>query len=97
MPMRSFSAVVLALLLGSAALAAEVRRTLALSGLTCAACSAAVTKALEQVEGVREVTVSQDRAQAVVVVDEAVPPERLVDAVTRLGYGARVAAPGQGS
>jgi copper chaperone CopZ len=95
--MRLFSALVLAVILGGAALAAEVRRTLALSGLSCAACSAAVTKALEQVEGVRDVTVSEDRAQAVVVVDEAVLPERLVDAVTRLGYGARVAAPERGS
>jgi len=94
---RSFSVLILALILGSAALAAEMRRTLVLSGLTCAACSAAVTKALKQVEGVREVTVSEDRTQAVVVVDEAVPPERLADAVTRLGYGARVATPERGS
>ncbi len=95
--MRFFSGLVLALLLGSAALAAEVRRTLVLTGLTCAACSAAVTKALEQVDGVREVTVSDDRTRAVVVVDETVAPERLVDAVTRLGYGARAAAPEAGS
>lgn len=94
--MRLYTGLVLALLLGSAALAAEVRRTLVLTGLTCAACSAAVTKALEQVDGVREVTVSDDRTRAVVVVDEAVPPARLVDAVARLGYGARAAAPDAG-
>jgi Cu+-exporting ATPase len=82
----------LALLMGSAASAVDVQRTLALSGLTCAACSAAVTKALEQVEGVREVRVSEDRAQAVILVEAEVAPQRLVDAVTRLGYGARVPA-----
>jgi len=96
MTMRFFSGLVLALLLGSAALAADVRRTLALTGLTCAACSAAVTKVLEQVDGVRQVTVSADRTRAVIIVDEAVPPERRVDAVTRLGYGAR-AVPEAGS
>ncbi len=94
---RSLSVLVLVLILGSTALAAEMRRTLVLSGLTCVACSAAVTKALGQVEGVREVTVNDERTQAVVVVDEAVAPERLVDAVTRLGYGARAAAPEAGS
>lgn len=70
--------------------AANVQRTLALSGLTCAACSAAVTKALKQVQGVRDVTVNEDRTQAVVVADDAVPSERLVEAVTSLGYRARL-------
>lgn len=51
--------------------------------------AAAVTKALKQVEGVRDVNVNDDRTQAVVVADESVPPARLVEAVTRLGYGAR--------
>jgi copper chaperone CopZ len=91
--MRLLAGLILTLLLASTALAAEVRRTLTLSGLTCAACSAAVTKALEQIEGVHEVRVSADRTQAAVIVDDAVPAERLVEAVTGLGYGARLAAP----
>ncbi|HWP64336.1 MAG TPA: cation transporter [Candidatus Limnocylindria bacterium] len=90
--MRFVVTFVLLVLCGTAARAADVERRLALSGLTCAACSAAVTKALERVPGVHEVTVSADRTQAVVVADEAVAPERLVEAVTSLGYGARAEA-----
>jgi Cu+-exporting ATPase len=89
MKMRLLVAFIVLVLCGTAAQAADVQRRLALSGLTCAACSAAVTKALKQVAGVREVTVSGDRTQAVVVADETVPPERLVAAVRSLGYGAR--------
>lgn len=40
-------------LLATVALAGEVRTTLALSGLSCVTCSAAVTKALNQVAGGR--------------------------------------------
>jgi copper chaperone CopZ len=89
MRMRVIVAFVFFVLCGPVARAADVQRRLALSGLTCTACLAAVTKALKQVTGVRDVTVSADRTQAVVIADEAVPPERLVEAVTRLGYGAR--------
>ena len=79
--------------LAGLAIAGEVRTTLALSGLTCAACSAAVTKALKQVHGVQEVTVAEDRTRAVVVADDHVPADALVQAVTRLGYGAHVVTP----
>ena len=85
--------VLVLLLLGSTGFAADVQRTLTLSGLTCTACSAAVTKALKQIEGVRDVTVSEDRTRAVVVADDAVPEDTLIAAVTRLGYEARVARP----
>ena len=75
------------------AIAGEVRTTLTLSGLTCTACSAAVTKALKQVRGVQEVAVAEDRTRAVVVADDQVPADALVQAVTRLGYGAHVVTP----
>lgn len=91
---RTVSVALAALLLaGSLAFAGEVKRTLALSGLTCSACSAAVTKALKGIEGVHEVTVSKDRRRAVVVADEQVAPSALVKAVTRLGYGAKIETP----
>ncbi len=90
MTMRFFSGLILAALLGSTVLAAEVRRTLVLTGLTCAACSAAVTKALKQVEGVRNVTVNDERTQAVVVADESVPLAALTQAVEKAGYQATV-------
>jgi len=86
--MRFIVALTLLLLGAGAAHAADVQRTLALSGLTCTACSAAVTKALKQVEGVRDVTVNDDRTQAVVVVDESVSPGALVAVVERAGFKA---------
>lgn len=82
----------LVLLVGSVAFAGEVQTALALSGVTCTACNAAVTKALKGVGGVREITVSDDRQRAVVVAEDTVPPEALVEAVARLGYGAHVVA-----
>ena len=86
--MRVIVAFIILVICGTTAVAADVRRTLALSGLSCVACSAAVTKALKQVEGVREVTVSKDQAQAVVVTDESVPPSTLIQAVEKAGYKA---------
>lgn len=86
--MQLIVALTLLLLGAGAARAADVQRTLALSGLTCTACSAAVTKALKQVEGVRDVTVNDDRTQAVVVVNESVSPGALVAAVEHAGFKA---------
>lgn len=88
-----FRAVAALVLLATFALAGEVRTTLALSGLTCMACTPAVTKALKQVEGVRDVSVNDDRTQAVVVTDASVRPQALAEAVQRLGYGAEVVTP----
>ena len=81
------------MLLATRVLAGEARTTLALSGLTCAACSPAVTKALTQVEGVRDVSINDDRTTAVVVADESVRPQSLAEAVQRLGYGAEIVTP----
>ena len=92
--MRRFVRIVAAVvLLATPALAGSARTTLTLSGLTCAACSPAVTKALKHVEGVHEVTVSDDRTKAVVVADEGLSPEALAEAVRQLGYGAEVVTP----
>ena len=85
-----FRAAAALVLLATAALAGEVRTRLARSGLSCVTCSAAVTKALDQVAGVRAVEVSADRLSAVVIADDCVAPEALADVVRRLGYGAEV-------
>jgi copper chaperone CopZ len=77
-------------LLATTALAGEARTILALSGLTCAACVPAVTRALEGVEGVRDVHINDDRTRAVVVGDARVSPQALTEAVRRLGYVAEV-------
>ena len=88
-----FRAVAALVPLGTTALAGEVRTTLTLSGLSCITCSAAVTKALKQMAGVRAVEVSADRQSAVVIADDRVAPEALADGVRRLGYGAEVVQP----
>ena len=83
---------------GLTAFAADVQRTLALSGLSCVACSPAVTKALKQVRGVRSVMINDNRTQATVVVDDSVPPAALIQAVEKAGYEATVAGtPGSGT
>ena len=92
--MRSgFSAAAALVLLVTTALAGEVRTALALSGLSCVTCSAAVTKALKQMVGVRAVEVSEDRQRATVIADDSVPAEALTEAVRELGYGAQVVTP----
>ncbi len=89
--MRAVVAFIVLVLCGTIAIAADVQRTLALSGLTCVACSAAVTKALKQVRGVGAVSINDDRTQATVVADESVPYAALIEAVERAGYKATVA------
>ena len=80
-------------LLATTARAGEVHTTLALSGLSCVTCSAAVTKALKQMVGVRVVEVSEDRQRATVIADDNVSAEALTEAVRQLGYGAEVVTP----
>ncbi|GIW40306.1 MAG: hypothetical protein KatS3mg076_0883 [Candidatus Binatia bacterium] len=60
-------------------------------GMTCGGCAAAVRVALGRVDGVRKVEVSFEEKAATVVYDPAkTTPEALVEAVEKLGYGARV-------
>ncbi len=64
------------------------------TGMSCAACSAHVEKALGKVPGVKEATVSLMTNSASVVYDEgAVTPSALCEAVVKSGYGASVDAP----
>ena len=64
------------------------RMALDISGMTCAACSSRVAKALSRVEGVSdaEVNLSLERANIELVGD--VNPEKLIEAVEKAGYGA---------
>ena len=64
---------------------------LPIGGMTCAACSAAVQRALTRHAGVTEASVNLLLAQATVAFDPAVTsPERLVEVVRRAGYDAHV-------
>jgi Cu+-exporting ATPase len=61
---------------------------LAVTGMTCASCSARVAKALKKAPGVTDATVNLASEQAEVRFDPAlVTPDRLVAAVESAGYG----------
>ena len=70
---------------------ASTSTVLPVGGMTCAACSAAVQRALTRHAGVRDASVNLLLAQATVAFDPTVTsPERLVDVVRRAGYDAHV-------
>lgn len=61
---------------------------LAVTGMTCASCSARVAKALKKAPGVTDATVNLASEQAEVRFDPAlVTPDRLVAAIEEAGYG----------
>ncbi len=63
------------------------RVTLPVSGMTCAACSSRVQRALTREPGVQEASVNLMLENAVIDFDAtAVTPERLVEAIRRAGY-----------
>ena len=58
------------------------------TGMTCGGCTSNVTRALQAVDGVREVHVSLQSGQASVQYDEGLTsPDNLKSAVTGAGYG----------
>ena len=69
--------------------------TLSVKGWTCGSCAAATKIALKKLDGVTEVKTDAERMRAVVSYDDAkVTPERMVEAIGRLGYKATVAERG---
>jgi len=67
--------------------------TLAISGMTCASCSARVEKALNRVPGVLEAGVNLATEQATVKVALGTSAAALIAAVERAGYGAQLPLP----
>ncbi len=68
--------------------------TLDVSGMTCAACSARVGRALKQAPGVADANVNLVTAKATIEFDPAATSaEALADVVRATGYGAEVARP----
>ncbi|MEW6591839.1 MAG: heavy metal translocating P-type ATPase, partial [Pseudomonadota bacterium] len=66
---------------------------LAITGMTCASCSARVEKALAQVPGVLEANVNLATEQATVTLAQGTSPAALIAAVERAGYGASLPLP----
>jgi Cu+-exporting ATPase len=66
------------------------------SGMTCAACSARIQRALQKQPGVADANVNLMMKTATVRFDpSAVSAERLVEAIRETGYGAQLASPDQ--
>lgn len=62
------------------------------TGMTCASCSAHVTKAVEKVKGVKSVNVNLLTNSMLVSYDDPATPAMISDAVSKAGYGAKLAA-----
>lgn len=78
-------------ILGMAAslLAATKSVTLDVKGWTCGSCAAATRIALKKLDGVEYVKTESDKGEAIVAYDDAkVTPERMLEAIARLGYKA---------
>ncbi|HEX6910432.1 MAG TPA: heavy metal translocating P-type ATPase [Longimicrobium sp.] len=76
--------------------APEAKVTIPVSGMTCAACSGRVQRALEKQPGVQDAAVNLMMKSATVRFDPGVTnPERLVETIRGTGYGADLAPPEQ--
>jgi Cu+-exporting ATPase len=70
-----------------------VRQRLDIGGMTCAACSARVQRALERTEGVDQAAVNLMTNSAAITYDpERTSPQQLIAVVEKTGYEARVSA-----
>jgi copper chaperone CopZ len=67
------------------------RLTLAVEGVTCAGCTMRIRKALHELEGVRVVDEGSTKDRLIVEFEEArVSPAQIVEAVRRVGFGAKI-------
>ena len=77
----------LAFTLITPAWAATQTVTLAVPGMTCAACPITVKKSLTKVDGVQKVEVSYERREAVITFEDTkASTQMLTDATTNAGY-----------
>ena len=73
-------------------MSANAEKVLTVSGMTCQGCVNAVTRVLSRVSGAQNVTVDLAAGRAVVLGDA--PPDALLAAVRKAGYGAELAQAG---
>ena len=57
-----------------------------IEGMTCAACSASVDRALRSLDGVAEVNVNLATNSATVICTQEVPPQTIVETVNKTGF-----------
>jgi len=84
---RMLASFVLTILAAAPAWAASQTVTLAVPGMTCAACPFTVKKALSRVEGVSKAEVSYENREAMVSFDDSkTSVEKLTQATADAGY-----------
>jgi copper chaperone CopZ len=66
--------------------ATEKQVVLGIEGMTCGGCATKAESALARVPGVKKVSVSYEKGQALIVADPSVAEESLVKAVEGVGY-----------
>lgn len=91
------SLILAAQLLAATLLAATRSVTLEVKGWTCGSCASATKIALKKLDGVADVSTDVDKSEAVVTYEETkVTPQRMIEAIEKIGYKATVkaAAPG---
>lgn len=82
---------ILALAAGPMAWGAEAKATLAIQGMTCGGCVAAVNLQLKRTEGVTAYQVSYEKAEAQVTYDPArTNPDKIAEFVSKTGFVATV-------
>jgi len=70
-----------------------IKETLAVGGMSCAACAAGIEKTLQRTEGVREAVVNFAAEKVTVTYNpELTGPEKIRELITELGYSVREAA-----
>ena len=94
--MKNIASLLLRLGLTSFAPATTRSATLQVKGWTCGACAAASKIALKKVDGVESVSTDTTKAEGVVTYDDSrATPQKLVEAVEKLGYKATLKAGSQ--
>lgn len=90
MPRRLLAAAVLLLLVASVVVAAATAElTVTISGMHCGGCATGITAMLRRTEGVLKAEVSYEERRAVVAYDPAkTSPEKIVEAIEKMGYKA---------
>ena len=66
------------------------KETYNITGMSCAACQAAVTRAVEKIEGTENVNVNLMQNKMTVELSDGVTDEMIIKAVTDAGYGANI-------
>ncbi len=91
--MKKLFLLLLAFAVAWSALAATKSVTFAVKGWTCGSCAASTRIALKKLDGVEDVKTDHEKMEAVVTYDDTrIAPERMIQAIEKLGYKATVKA-----